>query len=192
MNKNLDLLHNEIRDELFIIGKDNFKYLDALAPGKYDSMTHVETVTFFEALKKFYNNRYSKADKTKDDKINKRTNTAKKEAEFDEERNSYQNEAITELVKNTSELNRIIENGGKLVQKIYPIYKDPDPDHIFDFDAQFYMPAKHFFAPIDTIFFNLIVIWSMTLVLAVLLYYEILLKIIDGIGSVYSKIEKRM
>jgi len=190
--KDLKLLQSEIRDELYIIGKGNFKNLDALALGKYDSMVHLETVTFFEALKKFYNNRYSKADKHKDDIINRRTNTAKKEREFEDEKNSYQNEAITELVKNTSELNRIIENNGKLVQKIYPIYKDPDPDHTFDFDAQFYMPAKHFFAPIDTIYFNLIVIWLMTLILAIALYFEILLKIIDGIGNAYSKIPKRM
>ncbi|MEJ0032640.1 MAG: hypothetical protein WDO15_20810 [Bacteroidota bacterium] len=31
-----------------------------------------------------------------------------------------------------------------MVQKFYPIYKDPDPDHMVDFNAQFYMPAKHF------------------------------------------------
>lgn len=192
VKKNLNLIKNEIRDELYVIGKENFKNLDALELGKYDSLTHGETLTFFEALKKFYNNRYTKADKHKDDMINRRTSTSKKEREFQEERNAYQNEAITELVKNTSELNRIIESNGKLVQKIYPIYKDPDPDHLFDFDAQFYMPAKHFFNAIDTIYFNLIVIWSMTLVLAITLYFEILLKIIDGIGNVYSKIPKRM
>jgi len=96
--KDLKLLQGEIRDELYVIGKDNFKHLDALIPGKYDSLTHVETQSFFEALKKFYNNRYSKADKHKDDRINSRTNTAKKEKEFEDEKNSYQNEAITELV----------------------------------------------------------------------------------------------
>jgi ABC-type multidrug transport system ATPase subunit len=192
VKKNLNLIRDEIHDELYVIGQENFKHLDALQLGKYDSTLHAETLTFFEALKKFYNNRYTKADKHKDDMINRRTSSAKKEKEFEEARNSYQNEAITELVKNTSELNRIIENNGKLVQKIYPIYKDPDPEHLFDFDAQFYMPAKHFFKPIDTIYFNLIVIWSMTLVLAIALYFEILLKIIDGMGNIYSKIPKRM
>ncbi|HCW09254.1 MAG TPA: ABC transporter ATP-binding protein [Cytophagales bacterium] len=192
VKKNLDLVRSEIKDELFVIGKDNFKDLDKLSYGKYDSLTHLEMLKFFEALKKFYDNRYSKADKHKDEMINRRTRTAAKEKEFEDERNSYQNEAITELVKNTSELNRIIESNGKLVQKIYPIYKDPDPDHLFDWDAQFYSPSKHFFQPIDTIYFNLIVIWSMTLVLAIALYFEILLKIIDGIGSIYSKIPKRM
>lgn len=192
VKKNLALIKSEIHEELYVIGQDNFKRLDALELSKYDSLTHAETLNFFEALEKFYNNRYTKADRHKDDMINHRTSTAKKEAEFEKERNSYQNEAITELVKNTSELNRIIESNGKLVQKIYPIYKDPDPEHLFDFDAQFYSPSKHFFSPIDTIYFNLIVIWSMTIVLAIALYFEVLLKIIDGMGNVYGKIPKRM
>jgi len=193
VNKNLNVLHAEIKEELLNAGKDNFKYLDSLAPGKYDSMTHVEVLTLFEVLKKFYNNRYMKADKQKDNIINKSTNTVEKGKAFEKERNSYQNEAITLLVKNSDEFNRIIEKDGKLVQKIYPIYKDPDPEHIVDFDAQFYMPAKHFLNHnIDTLYFNLGVIWSMILVLALTLYFEVLLKIIDGLGNIYSKIPKRM
>ncbi len=193
VDKNLTVLQNEIQDELQVIGKENFKYLDHLAPGKFDSLTYVETTAFFESLKKFYNNRYTKADKQKDSKINRSTSTPEKEKEFEKERNAYQNEAITEFVKNSDEFNRIIEKDGKLVQKIYPIYKDPDPEHMVDFDAQFYMPLKHFLNHnIDTLYFNLGVIWSMTIVLAIALYFEVLLKIIDGIGNVYSKIPKRM
>jgi len=193
VNRNLTVLRNEIHDELQLIGKEDFKYMDGLTPGKFDSLTYVESLTFLESLKKFYNNRYTKADKQKDGKINRRTRTPEKEREFEKERNAYQNEAITELVKNSDEFNRIIEKDGKLVQKIYPIYKDPDPEHIVDFDAQFYMPAKHFLNHnIDTLYFNLGVIWSMTIVLAIALYFELLLKVIDGIGNVYSKIPKRM
>ena len=70
-------------------------------------------------------------------------------------RERYHNEAITELVKNITETHRIIEKDGKLIQKIYPVYKDPDPDHPIDFDAQFYMPEKHFLNhQMDTFYFN--------------------------------------
>ena len=91
------------------------------------------------------------------------------------------------------EQNRIIETEGKLVQKIYPVYKDPDPDHMVDFDAQFYMPAKHFLNQnIDTFWFNLGVIWSMTLVLAIALYWEVLRKVIDQLSNISNPLEKRM
>ena len=150
-------------------------------------------LNFLEALKKFYINRYNKADQEKDKTSSRRTKTAEKEKEFEKFRNSYQNEAITELVRNTMETNRVIEKDGKLIQKIYPIYKDPDPDHIVDFDAQFYMPAKHFLNQnIDTLLFNIGVIWSMTLVLAMTLYWEVLRKVIEGIGNLSNPLEKRM
>lgn len=191
--KNLQVVQNEIREELEIIGKNNFKHLDKLTPAQYDSLTFVEVTSFFGTLKKFYNNRYTKADKEKDKLISRLTQNAAKEKKFEKDRNAYQNEAITLLVKNQDEFNRIIEQNGQLIQKIYPIYKDPDPEHIVDFDAQFYMPSKYFLGRnIDTFYFNLGVIWFMTTVMAIALYFEVLLKIIDGIGNVYSKIPKRM
>ena len=90
-------------------------------------------------------------------------------------------------------MHRIIEKDGKLVQKIYPIYKDPDPVHSVDFDAQFYMPSKHFLnRNVDTLYFNMSVIWSMTIVLIITLYFEVLRKVIDGLGNISNPIPKRM
>ena len=77
------------------------------------------------------------------------------------------------MVKNTTDPHRIIEKNGRLIQKVFPIYKDPEPDHIVDFDAQFYMARKHFLNKnVDTLLFNTGVIWSMTFVLAFLLYFD--------------------
>jgi hypothetical protein len=62
-----------------------------------------------------------------------------------------------------------------------------------DFNAQFYMPAKHFLnRNIDTFFFNLGVIWLMTFVLALSLYWEVLRKIIDQLSNISNPLEKRM
>jgi hypothetical protein len=190
---NLTLLQNEIASELTIVGKDNFKALDNLTITKFDSATAAHTGIFVETLKKFYIKRYNGADQQKENKIKSMTNTLEKEHAFERFRNRYQNEAIAELVKNTMETHRVIEKNGKLIQKIFPIYKDPDPDHLVDFDAQFYMPAKHFLNQnIDTLVFNLGVVWSMTVVLALALYFEILRRIIDGLGNISNPIPKRM
>jgi ABC transport system ATP-binding/permease protein len=158
---------------------------------KFDSATYSQSVSFFDKIKKFYIQRYNKADGHKENKIGEMTNTTEKEKSFNEFRKSYQNEAITEFVRNTMETNRIIEKDGKLVQKIFPIYKDPDPDHVVDFDAQFYMPAKHFLnRNIDTLYFNLGVIWMMTLTLIVTLYWEMLRKVIEGLGNITNPLAK--
>lgn len=191
--KSLSLIRNEIARELEYVKKKDFNSLDKLTPEKYDSATFIETTNFLEALKKYYVTRYNNADREKEKMVDRMTSSSEKEKEFEALRQSYQNEAITELVKNMAETNRIIEKDGRLVQKFYPVYKDPDPDHMVDFDAQFYMPAKHFLNQnIDTFFFNIGVIWSMTLVLALTLYYEILRKIVDGLGNISNPLPKRM
>jgi hypothetical protein len=47
------------------------------------------------------------------------------------------------------------------------------------------MPSKHFLSRnFDTLVFNLGVIWSMSFVLALLLYFDVLRRIIDGISNV--------
>ncbi len=193
VSKVLKLVQSSIENELKDIGLDKFKNLQQLNPEQFDSAAYHASQDFMEVLKKFYINRYNKADQEKERKINQMTRTQSKEKEFGKFRESYQNDAISALVKNVEESHRIIEKGGKFVQKVYPIYKDPDPDHIVDFDAQFYMPRKHFLNQnMDTFTFNLSVIWLMTFVLAITLYYEVLLKIIDGLGNLSNPIPKRM
>jgi hypothetical protein len=191
--KALDLVRNEISGELKDIGTENFKNINDLTIEKYDSSVYSQTISFIDRLEKYYVKRYNKADVLKDNKVGEMTSSIEKEKKFESFRNAYQNEAITELVKNTSEAHRIIEQDGKFVQKIYPIYKDPDPDHMVDFDAQFYMPYKHFLnRNIDTYYFNLGVIWFMTLLLVITLYFEVLRKIVDGLGNISNPIPKRM
>jgi ABC-type multidrug transport system ATPase subunit/uncharacterized tellurite resistance protein B-like protein len=193
VSKNLTLIRYEITRELEDVGKTSFSDLNKLTIDQFDSTAFKNTHDFFETLKKFYINRYNMADKKKESQLKSMTSTTSKEADFEKLKENYQNEAIAELVKNSTETHRIIEKDGKLVQKIYPIYKDPDPDHVVDFNAQFYMPAKHFLSRnIDTFFFNLGVMWSMTIVLIIALYFEILRKVVDALGNLSNPLPKRM
>lgn len=192
VREKLDLLRTTLEHEERVT-KSGFSRNQDLTLERYDSTINQPLIEYLETLKKFYINRYNKADQEKEKKIEQMTNTPEKEKNFTSNKNAYQNEAITELVRNTMEQNRIIETDGKFVQKIYPIYKDPDPDHMVDFNAQFYMPAKHFLnRNIDTFFFNLGVIWLMTFVLTLSLYWEVLRKIIDQLSNISNPLEKRM
>jgi hypothetical protein len=188
----LALIKNEISRQTQVIKQEKVNKLEELTPAKFDSLAYDDISAFFNSLKQFYITRYNKADKLKESKIQKMTDSPEKEKEYEAYREQYKNEAITELVKNISETHRIIEKDGKLIQKIYPIYKDPDPEHEIDFDAQFYMPSKHFLSQnVDTFIFNTGVIWSMTFVLALALYFDLLRRLIDGIGSLSDPIYKK-
>ncbi len=180
----LALIKNEVGRQMQTLKKPEADRLDDLTPARFDSAVYANISSALVVIKHIYINRYNVADREKEKKIHQMTDTPEKERAFELFREQYKNEAIAELVKNVSETHRIIEKDGKLIQKIYPIYKDPDPVHAIDFDAQFYMPSKHFLNHnIDTFAFNTGVIWSMTFVLALLLYLDVLRRIIDGIGG---------
>lgn len=182
--KDLDLIYREVTNEIEEVNSGPQPWMSSLTISKFDSSTYQQAYAFLENLKRVYVNRYNNADRQKEEKIAGMTNTPEKERDFEHFRESYHNETITDLVKNLSETHRIIEKDGKLIQKIYPVYKDPDPDHMIDFDAQFYMPSKHFLnRNIDTLYFNTGVIWSMSFVLAMLLYFDVLRRIIEGISN---------
>jgi type IV secretory pathway TraG/TraD family ATPase VirD4 len=56
---------------------------------------------------------------------------------------------------------------------------DPKPTWIGDYRAHFYSPEKNFFGlQMSTFLFNMIIIWLMTLVLYIALYFEWLRKAI--------------
>lgn len=189
----LVLMEREVGKELERVGKEHFPDAEKLTLKSFDSTTYAATRKFLETLKRTYINRYNEADRKKEALINAMTKTASKEKEFEVFKSSYTNDAISDLVKNSVETNRIIEHDGKIVQKIFPIYKNPDPDHLVDFDAQFYMPKKHFLNQnIDTYFFNNGVIWTMTIFLMLTLYFDWLRKVVDGLGNLGNRAPKRM
>jgi hypothetical protein len=182
--KDLELIYNELSREASEVGDKNVDWLTSITPSKFDSVAYHKAHLFLESLKQFYIRRYNNADQKKEEKIATMIDTPDKERAYDDFKERYHNETISDIVKNISETHRIIEKEGKLIQKVYPIYKDPDPDHVIDFDAQFYMPSKHFLNQnIDTFFFNTGVIWSMSFVLGILLYFDVLRILIDGIGN---------
>jgi hypothetical protein len=186
------LLRNELLNEIELIGVERKAFIDKLYKDKFSGEVFNETTDFINAIRQFYIKRFNKADMEKEKKIQSLTKTSEEEAAFEKFKLSYRNEAIAEFVKNIAEPHRIIEKDHRLIQKIYPVYKDPEPDHLVDFNAQFYMPRKHFLnTNIDTLYFNLSVIWAMTLLLAIALYFDLLRRIIDGLGNItnpmYSK-----
>ncbi len=185
------LVRKELARELASSGQQ-LPELENLTLERFNVDTYNAIYGFLESLKKLYVKRYNQADQLKEKQIEQRSKSLEEGVTFAHYRERYHNEAISDLVKNTTEPHRIIEQDGELIQKIYPIYKDPDPDHAIDFDAQFYMPKKHFLnTNIDTFYFNTGVIWSMTIVLALMLYFDVLRRIIDGLGSLTNPLYRK-
>ncbi len=174
----LDLLRNEISYELDIVGAEKLPELDRLRTGKFDSTVYTKTKEFLSVLRKYYVIRSNNAKKDRETLIARLTDTPEKRKIFDEMRLKYENESVINMVENSNDLNRIVEWRGRLIQKFYPIYfEDHRPRNRFDFQASFYVPTKYFLGNIyDTFYFNLSVIWSMTVVMYITLYFDLLKK----------------
>jgi hypothetical protein len=171
----LELLHNELTFESVAIGKE-LPEINRLVVGKFDSATYLGVSQFLKTLKEYYAIRSRHAQAEEDKLLASIT-------DFDKLKYKYQNDAVTTMVENTQNPMRIVEWDGELVQKIYPIYFDDHrPDHFFDFRDNFYIPSKHFAGKkFDTLYFNLSVIWLMTIFLYIALYYELLKKGVHGL-----------
>jgi ABC-type multidrug transport system ATPase subunit/uncharacterized tellurite resistance protein B-like protein len=171
----LKLVRKEIGKELDLIGKDKFESVDLLTIQEFDSSLHAETMLFLDQLGHFYNQRINKYSALKDKKIAEWEK--EHEESYREVRDRYQNEQISFLVKNRAEPTKIVEDRGELIQKAFPIYNDPDPRHLLDFRTHFYAPQKYLLGfTVETLYFNVLVIWTMTLLLIFTLYFDALRK----------------
>jgi hypothetical protein len=98
----------------------------------------------------------------------------------------YTNDALSDFVKDKNEMNKIIELDNHLIQKADPIYLSPE-----NFRAHFYAPEKKIFGVyIDTFWVNIAVIWLMSFVLSITLYFDALKNLIDGLEKVFEKFKK--
>ncbi|WP_276372080.1 ATP-binding cassette domain-containing protein [Chryseolinea sp. H1M3-3] len=180
MTAALSLLKSEIGNELKFIGTEHFKYLDNLTIGKFDSTAYEGTAAFLSTLRKYYGIKLQKATEEKDRRVADLTSTPTKNLLYEADRMNYTNDAVTDAVMNVSATQRILEYNGALIQKIYPIFQDDHkPKHVLDFSANLYQPTKHFGGVYwNTLYFNIVVIWSMTVVLFITLYFDVLKQIV--------------
>ena len=89
----------------------------------------------------------------------------------------YHNDALADLVLNSSEMRKILEIEGRLVRKDTPIFQEPSKGNG---RTQFFSATKRIGKlEIDTIMFNIVVIWLMTIILYIALYKDILRKSLE-------------
>lgn len=184
MAENLTLLKRELQKELAVVGKDKFKEIHLLAVDQFDSTVYEQTSDFLKKLRAYYALRYKKADQAKDQLTINMTKSPEDRKAFDQLKAHHKNETIAKIVTNRNEPQRIVEANGKLVQKIFPIYKDPEPTSLLDYQSPFYVAKKHFMGRnFDTLSFNLTVIWLMSFFLSLILYFNIPRKLISSIET---------
>jgi len=182
-NDDLNLVRNEIRKEMDILTSVRFGYIDDLIPDKVTAEALDSALEYIETLRKYYVVKYNVANGGKDQLVT-RLESEDKQA-FISLRNEYFNNSLEELVTFRNESQKIIDYKGEIIQKIDPVYMDPGSKCI---KAHFYAPFKMFCGlRIETYIVNVIMIWLMTLVLYLVLYFRVLKLILNSGKKLFRK-----
>ncbi len=92
-------------------------------------------------------------------------------------RNAYENKKLSDMVLNRNVLDKVVEKEGRLIRKHQPAYMKPT-SRIGR--AHLYAPVKRIGnLEIDTMWYNVIFLWIYSFILYMVLYYDLLRKLIN-------------
>jgi ABC-type multidrug transport system ATPase subunit len=184
------LLQNEISGEITAnkrikcpVNMQKFSYQTV----NEDALAQLEG--YFDNLNRFYIDKYNKASDTRDKLMTSLQDTKEKKDIFIQQKKNYFNDNLKEFVRNETEMNKIVEYKHRLYQKADPIFLDPKPGL---FNAHFYAPRKNVYGLfIDTYWYNILIVFIMTLLLFVAVYYNLLRKLLDSGDYFQDYLRKR-
>lgn len=178
VSEKLALLKNELHKETVRVPEIKFDYIDSLTIDKFSPEIGYYTSEYINKLDIYYANMGTYANDKKERIINYLD--SKHPGYYLAKRQMYHNEAVTDIVRKIYEKNKILAYKDRLIQQVDPIFEKPWIKHAFNFRAHFYSPIKHFAGKdMDTFWFNMWVVWFMTIVGYVALYYDWLKKFMD-------------
>ena len=185
---NKQILFTELRYEPYREGIETIDLKAALTENSYTKIIGEQIDDYLTKYKNHYQQEYNHYA----DIIEKRMAFDEKEGiDVQHEKNKYFNESLADLVRNVSAKERISEYQGALIQNINPVFQHPNPHHRFDYRAPFFISEKNLAGwQVNTYLFNLLVIWTMTALFFVALYFEWLRKFVGLFGKFNLTLKK--
>jgi ABC-type multidrug transport system ATPase subunit len=175
-NEKLKVVYNEFQKEKLLTPVLRFEGIESLKPDKVTKELVTEALAYVERLRKYYIAYSNNAKDKKDSLVTKLQ--SEDNAGFLKMRDRYANESLEEFVTNKNETVRFVEFDGEIIQKLEPIFMEPESPFI---KAHFYSPTKQLFGwKIDTYVINVVVLWFMTTMLYLALYFRLLKKLLDS------------
>ncbi|MGZ4066275.1 MAG: ATP-binding cassette domain-containing protein [Bacteroidia bacterium] len=198
IEKGLKLIHDEmVKENSHHPNKAVFTEVEKLAPGKVSPELLASLRVFLNetpngryTLRQYYIDREKRARELKNDIVAKLNKTPEQREAFIKLQENYENEALNNMVKNENDMGeKCLEKGGRLIQRTNPIYLDPDNNNG---RAHFYAPTKKLFGnQFPTFWFNLTVIWLMSVFMMITLYFDVLKKILDFFGNIPNMLKRK-
>ncbi|MCA1746507.1 MAG: hypothetical protein LC655_02340, partial [Bacteroidales bacterium] len=167
----LELLKNELLREQDSLTERPFD-AGMFAPEEFDDALSSKISVFLSDLNNFYLKQYMVNNRIKQGRLNQIMKDRKEL--YYEMLDKYHNESVADQVKKIYEKNKIVESDGRLYQQSDPIFLLPEQTR-----SHFYAPVKKLFGNyFDTYWFNIVVLWLGSLILYVVLYYDLLRRLV--------------
>ena len=174
--QNLEFLYYELNKQLKRKPDSAYSYAGYFTSDRINQSVIDVTRSFVERTRQYYSDLSNRATRTKDRIIE--AEQARDSKAFLEYKSKYTNNKLEEFATNKNEANRSIIYRNRLYQKWGPIYMDPESNFI---KAHFYSPVKKVFGlEVDTFVVNVVVLWVMTILLYLVLYFRLLKKLLDS------------
>jgi ABC-type multidrug transport system ATPase subunit len=176
------LVRNEMEEKIVLAGMDTRLLPRGLYNDNFTTATADSLAVLLDRMHRTFLDAFTLAQQKKERLTYHYETNGDDGFDIDVIKNTCYNESLADLVRNIDEKDRIVEYKGKLIQQIDPIYYTTAGAHLLDYRTHFFAPVKQFMGiAMDTFPFNLLVIWLMTFVLYIALYFEWLKKVVAGL-----------
>ncbi len=183
LKQDLSLIKNELIKEGNVHKKNRYADVNKLSTESI-SMAEIHGIKKYieGSFRNYYISRENRARKQRNDIILLLNQTQDQKDAFIKLQENYENESLNQLVFNSNDFGeKCLEKDGKLIQRTNPVYLDPDNNAG---RAHFFAPQKKLFGHyFQTYWFNLCVIWGMSITLMISLYFDVLKKLLDFLGN---------
>ncbi|MGZ4038303.1 MAG: ATP-binding cassette domain-containing protein, partial [Bacteroidia bacterium] len=185
VSSDIELLHNEIAKEMTVTKKIKCDVLPSITTASYNDAVAAGITDYLEKKLKIYYIDLENSARTKnnDVAVSLQKTPADKE-KFQKLIDNYENESLNQLVKNANSFGEAcLEKDGKLIQLYEPVFQDANSSNFGR--GHFFAPRKKFLGTMySTYWFNICVIWLMSVIMIITLYFDVFKKILDFLGNI--------
>jgi hypothetical protein len=186
--KNYDcfvLLKNELTKISNLYSLPEFRYISSIAPGKFNQSVCDSAFGYLKELDDLFGLQFNSANNIRDRFYN--LNVVK----LNRLKDDYYNYELEQIVTKYYERHKMLIYKNSVIQNTDPVYLNSLRESPLAFRTHFYAPSKYFLGcNTDTFRFNIIVIFISTILLYIVLFYDLLAKAVRFLEE--FKIRKRL
>jgi ABC transport system ATP-binding/permease protein len=194
---NLELLFNELKkennSEFTRHHNIRFNHLDKINHESFNMAIADSVIIYLTRVQDFYRENFNHVNDRIDQKISSMISTPEKRVAYQKLYDDHYNTYLGRFAQNALAPLPLVRLGNRFVQKIDPVFLDPQDRRLLSFRSHFLAPNKNLLGNLmPTFYFNLMVIWIFTVFAYIFLYYNGLTRVINLLNIAGPRLNERV